>query len=170
MLERPGLRVTRMAPEARLVLHSAPEDRTSFGDLELPEPMLRATATGDWHALHLAPDEWLLAGPRDGTARVKDMAAASGVVHSLVDVSDRTLAVEVAGRDAKPLINAGCPLDLADAAFPVNACTRTLFGKASILLWRTAADSFRVEYARSFDAYVTTSIETAAQDLPEMLR
>src|ERR687898_480955 len=60
---------------------------------------------------------------------------------SLVDVSHRHRAFEVSGPAAAALLNEGCPLDLDDAAFPAGACTRTLFGKIEILLWRSAAAS-----------------------------
>ena len=72
----------------------------------------------------------------------------------------------VAGDGAADLLNAGCALDLSDAAFPPNSCTRTLFGKADILLWRpTEASAFRVEYARSFADYVRRLMAAAAEDL-----
>jgi sarcosine oxidase subunit gamma len=51
-------------------------------------------------------------------------------------------------------LNGGCPLDLHADAFPVGMCTRTVFGKSEIVLWRCAADCFHLEVARSFAAYV----------------
>ncbi|MGQ3028233.1 MAG: sarcosine oxidase subunit gamma family protein, partial [Ferrovibrionaceae bacterium] len=39
-------------------------------------------------------------------------------------------------------------------AFPVGVCTRTLFAKAEIVLWRTDAQRFRVEVWRSFAGYL----------------
>ena len=40
-------------------------------------------------------------------------------------------------------------LDLGLAAFPAGTCTRTLVGKADMVLWLTAADVFRIEVWRS---------------------
>jgi sarcosine oxidase subunit gamma len=34
-------------------------------------------------------------------------------------------------------------------------CTRTVFSKADILLWRTAEEAFHIEVWRSFAGYVT---------------
>jgi ABC-type branched-subunit amino acid transport system ATPase component len=48
---------------------------------------------------------------------------------SLVDVSDRYRGLVLHGAGAAEALNEGCPLDLADAAFPPSSCTRTLFGK-----------------------------------------
>jgi sarcosine oxidase subunit gamma len=39
-------------------------------------------------------------------------------------------------------------------AFPIGMCTRTLFGKAEIVLWRTGEAQFHIEVWRSFAGYV----------------
>jgi sarcosine oxidase subunit gamma len=44
-------------------------------------------------------------------------------------------------------------------------CTRTVFAKAEIVLWRYADDSFRLEVWRSFAAYVSGVIAEAAREL-----
>ena len=74
-------------------------------------------------------------------------------------------AFEVAGPSARMLLNTGCPLDLADASFPVGMCSRTLFEKSEIVLWRTAVDTFHVEVWRSFAPYVTGVLAQAAREL-----
>ena len=43
-------------------------------------------------------------------------------------------------------------------------CTRTVFGKAEVMLWRTAADTFRIEVARSFAPYVWARLDDARQE------
>ena len=63
------------------------------------------------------------------------------------------------------LLNEGCPLDLDAAAFPPGRCTRTLFGKAEIVLWRRDVDAWRVEVARSFAPYLLALLREAAADL-----
>ena len=55
-------------------------------------------------------------------------------------------------------------MDLAASAFPVGRCTRTLFGKATVMLWRTGDDAFRLEVARSFAPYVAALLARAAAD------
>jgi sarcosine oxidase subunit gamma len=116
----------------------------------------RASQLGDWHALWLGPDEQLLLGPVDAgatfAAAVGD--ALQGIPHSLVDVSHRQGAVEVSGPNAATLLNAGCPLDLGLAATPVGFCSRTVFGKSEVVLWRRAEDAFHLEVWRSFMPYV----------------
>jgi len=107
-------------------------------------------------ALWLGPDEWLLLLP-EGDA--ENCAAAlnrrlAGLPNSLVDVSHRQVGLEISGRNAATVLNAGCPLDLDDAVFPADMCTRTLLGKAEIVLWRSAEQCFRLEVSQSYAAYV----------------
>jgi sarcosine oxidase, subunit gamma len=61
------------------------------------------------------------------------------------------------------LLAAGCPLDLDERAFPVGMCTRTVLAKAEVVLWRTGVESFRLEVARSFVAYVSEFLAEAAR-------
>jgi heterotetrameric sarcosine oxidase gamma subunit len=82
----------------------------------------------------------------------------------VVDVSHRDTALTVSGPLAVWLINGFCALDLQEAAFPIGMCTRTVFGKAEIVLWRTAAETFRIEVARSFAPYVWACLEEARRE------
>jgi sarcosine oxidase subunit gamma len=44
-------------------------------------------------------------------------------------------------------------------------CTRTILGKADIVLWRTGAESFHVEVWRSFADYVARFLAEASREL-----
>ena len=153
---------------AHLLLHCDPHDADAIGarvGVALSPEMLRGTTTDGWSALHLAPDEWLLIGD---IARAPSMIgaieeAAREAPLSLVDISDRFLAWDLAGPRVEDLLAAGCPVDLALPAFPVEQCTRTLFGKATVMLWRTGDDAFRLEVARSFAPYVAALLARAAE-------
>ena len=118
-------------------------------------------------ALWLGPDEiWLLTDLADGERLCAALQAAlAGVDHSLVDISHRQAALELSGTQAAWLLNAGCPLDLALAAFPVDTVTRTVFVKAEIVLWRTGTDSFRLEFGRSFRGYVAGLLAEVTREL-----
>jgi len=158
---------------ARWILRGGPEVSAPtgavFGATPPLEP-LRATAEDKRAALWLGPDEWLLIAEDEAAA---DEAAAlggaieaalAGVPHSLVDVSHRQCAIELAGPGAARLINAGVALDLDPAAFPVGMATRTLLLKAEITLWRREAERFRLEVARSFAPYVAAVLSASARD------
>jgi sarcosine oxidase subunit gamma len=135
--------------------------------LAIPAAACRAAAEGESAALWLGPDEWLLisAEQRAEETAAALRAALAGLAHSLVDVSHRQVALELSGPEAPALLASGCPLDLAPEAFPVGMCTRTLLGKAEIVLWRTGAEAFRLEVWRSFAPYVSAFLAEAASGL-----
>ena len=105
----------------------------------------------------LGPDEWLLCAPAD--IHIEDSLAEH---HALVDVSHRYAALSV---DSAMVLAAGCPLDLHPAVFTPGSATRTLLGKAEIVLWRLHdAPAYRVECARSFAPYVMAFLREAARE------
>jgi len=154
------------APAAeRISLRVRAEDVSSLSGalgVDLPtKPKTSASANGRT-ALWLGPDEWLVIGDVGGG--LMQAAASSGVLHSATDVSHRNIAILVSGRGAAAAINAGCPQNLSLAAFPVGACSRTIFGKIEIVLLRTAEDTFRIEVWRSFSDYAFGLLAEGARD------
>jgi len=121
----------------------------------------------DRFVARLGPNEWLLVGP-DSDAEViagQVQDALAEQFHVLVDIGHRNVAIEVSGRKAAEVLNSGCPLDLADSAFPAGTATRTLMGKAEILLMRLDdTPSYRVECWRSFASYVHEFLLDAARE------
>ncbi|MGH7153716.1 MAG: sarcosine oxidase subunit gamma [Acetobacteraceae bacterium] len=154
---------------ARVVVRAGPTAAAAIGTVfgvRLSEAPCRANVHGDRAALWLGPDEWLLLAPeRDGPAVLASIAEAVGEAPaSVVDVSHRTIAIDVQGVRCGDALNAFCALDLHPDAFPVGMCTRTLFGKAEIILWRTAGDAFRLEVARSFGSYLQGCLAEAMRE------
>jgi sarcosine oxidase subunit gamma len=135
--------------------------------LELPATpqSCRAVTDGEHAMLWLGPDEYLLLAPEGAATMLMERLRArlATLPHSLVDVSHRQCAFQVSGAHALSALSAGCPLDLDVAAFPLGMCTRTVLAKAEVVLWRIAADGFRLEVSRSFAAYV-------AQFMAEVMR
>lgn len=136
--------------------------------VDLPAQACRAAFLPPRAALWLGPDEFLLLLPQAWVAEtMATLRAALGELpHALVDVGQRQLGLAVEGTDAATLLNAGCPLDLDLAVFPVGACTRSLLGKAEIVLWRMSAARFHLEVGRSFLPYVREFLAEAARGLP----
>jgi sarcosine oxidase, subunit gamma len=129
------------------------------------ETSCRARSAGGRATLWLGPDEHLLL--QDSRAQSLPLAelerALASHAHSLVDISHRQIALEIAGPDAAIILNGACPLDLDLRAFPVQMCTRTAFAKAEIVLWRTATDVFHIEVWRSFQSYVLDLLHEIAR-------
>jgi len=124
--------------------------------LEIPGTALLASQSAQRAALWLGPDEWLLLSPASEEEALSRalVDALTAVPHALVNVGHRELIAELSGPRASDVLNAGCPLDLDLAAFPVGMCTRTVLAKAQIVLWRTGAETFQLHVWRSFYPYV----------------
>ncbi len=171
MAEHPGAGdwLRTLAPAARFILQGGSAARAAVGEafgVPLPESPCRANSVESRAALWLGPDEQLLLAPAEDAQiiAVGLATALTGIAHSLVDVSQRQIALQVSGPHASAILNAGCPLDLDLVEFPVGMCTRTLLGKADIVLWRTGAAEFHLEVWRSFLDYVLEFLQEAAQD------
>lgn len=151
----PAERVSLRAPEGSIASVSR-----ALG-LTLPQKPKTSASKGSRTALWLGPDEWLVIDEAGGDI-LGDCAKAKAL-HSAVDVSHRNVAIAVVGGKAAATVNSGCPQDLSLEAFPVGACSRTILGKSEIVLYRPAADSFRVECWRSFSDYVFTHLSEGAR-------
>jgi sarcosine oxidase subunit gamma len=155
----------RLAPASRWILQGGADALTAAAgawSAGLPQQACRSASKGDHHALWLGPSEFLLLAPP-----AADMAplrqALGGVAHSLVDVSHRQVGLEISGPDGETLLAGGCALDLDVSQFPVGMCTRTVFAKADVVLWRTAPQVFHLEVWRSFADYCTQLLEEIAR-------
>ena len=166
---RASVVIRLLAPRARFSLRLDPSLLPAVKQVAgftLDMPTNRRVASGERVAMRPGPDEWLLSGAEGEAARIaRDVGAAlGGLHHSLVDISHRHVALSVAGARAADVLNSGCPLDLAPPAFQVGAATRTLLGKAEIILAKTDdLPTFEVECARSFAAYVHDFLLEAAR-------
>ena len=160
-----GVSVNPAPAARRLSLRCAPSAVAALSDalgVKLPRRPKKSAVSGARLALWLGPDEWLIVDEAADPA-----AALAGIEapHSAVDVSHRNTAIMVTGVSAAELIAHGCPHNVSLEAFPVGACSRTVFGKAEIVLYRPAAETFRIEVWRSFSDYVFAYLADAARDL-----
>jgi heterotetrameric sarcosine oxidase gamma subunit len=159
------VRLTVLAATTRLAVRAGSAAGTAIGlalGVLLPTVPHRSVISRDRAALWLGPDEWLIVAPEDAAnLAVQAMRAAGEMAASIVDVSHRTQTLEITGRRAAWCLNAFCALDLDLHAFPVGMCTRTVFGKAEMVLWRIAPEVFHLDVARSYVAYVWSCLEAA---------
>jgi sarcosine oxidase subunit gamma len=162
-------------PLARFVLRLRETARPAAGSaygLDLPVALNRGASIGERGqpgarvALHLGPDEWWLIVPAaEGEAVAAQLTKAlAGQPHSLVDVSHRQVGYVLQGAGAAGLLNAGCPLDLAEAAFPIGTATRSLFNRVGVMIWRMGPELFRLEVDRSLAPYFVAALAEAAHD------
>jgi sarcosine oxidase, subunit gamma len=173
----PGVTVSVLPPAERVSLRApAPSIATLSKALGVTLPQTPKTAAlskgggifgprakaGTRAVLWLGPDEWLIIdeGGRDPLADCRAVKA----LHSVVGISHRNVGISVTGPAAAATLNSGCPQDLSLPTFPVGACSRTVLGKAEIVLWRRAEDTFRVECWRSYSDYVFAFLSEASRD------
>jgi sarcosine oxidase subunit gamma len=157
---------TPCPPATRFILRGGAEAASRVGPAfgaSPPLQPLRSLTEGPRSALWMGSDEWLLIAEDAPAALGATLEAAlAPTPHALIDVSHRQSAIELSGRGAARLLNAGVPLDLDLPAFPVGMVVRTLLTKAEIVLWRRAPEVFRIEFSRSFGPYVIAILTRAA--------
>lgn len=155
----------RTLPGARrAVLRCKPDSRAKVSaaiGLDLPSAACTANRRTALAALWLGPDEWLLLADESDHWAQSLLRNLNGISCSAVEVSDRQVAYAVESDRAETILASGCPLDLDISAFPVGMCTRTVFHKAQVVLWRTAPDRFHLEVWRSFSGYVEAMLRLA---------
>ncbi|MGO4572704.1 sarcosine oxidase subunit gamma [Microvirga sp. 2TAF3] len=134
---------------------------------KLDIPVNTRSGSAELSSIRLGPNEWILTGPY-GDAEVivgQIDAGLRGRFYTLVDISHRNVGITVSGRRAAEVLNSGCPLDLAEAAFPTGMATRTLMGKAEIVLMKLDdTPTYQVECWRSFSTYVRDYLVEAARE------
>jgi sarcosine oxidase subunit gamma len=157
-------------PASRFIFRGDSAARVAAGygfGVALPEAACRAATDGDRAALWLGPDEYLLLAPNSESPAIELALARalSGQAHSVVDVSHRQVGFSIHGPHAEWLLESQCPLPLNLRDFPVGMCTRTVFAKAEIVLWRPAEQVFQLEVWRSFSLYVVQLLHEVAREL-----
>jgi sarcosine oxidase subunit gamma len=152
--------ITPLHDYARWCLRLPPAAATRLGEVggfPIAMKINRCASASGKIVARLGPDEWLLCAPAD-TAEFK----IEGEHHALVDVSHRYAALTV---DSAIVLAAGCPLDLHPSVFTPGTATRTLLGKAEIILWRVhEAPAYRIECARTYAPYVHAFLREAARE------
>jgi sarcosine oxidase subunit gamma len=163
-----------VGPLARFSLRLDPALAATLGivaGFRLKMPINKCAAEGKHLSARLGPDEWLLLGPETQNETIAGVLEASlgGSFHSLVDIGHRSTAFSVNSAHARDILSGGCPLDLADQAFPAGSATRTILGKAEIVLIRRTAElAYQVECWRSFAPYVHAFLTEIAREFEDL--
>ncbi len=165
------LKITETSGIARYVLRGDEPVLTLISaELGLPlnSAINRASVTETCSALHLGPDEWVLlinqTHTKDLNARIRN--AASNHPFALVDVSHRNVGFRLHGRQVVDALCSGCPQNFEINFFPINKCTRTVYAKVEICLWRRDEYDFVIETSRSSAPYF---LEYLAQETSQMI-
>ena len=139
-----GVTIALEPPLSRYSLRA--RDRAAL-EVLLGRSLPAAIGAIDDGILCLGPDEWLMRANAGG-----DLPDGSGQPVSVVDISERQIAVSVDGARAVEVLRGGNPLDLEN--FPVGSGKRTIFEGVEIVLIRESETRFAVEVWRSFAEFV----------------
>ena len=140
---------------ARISLRATARGASDYGKkigLDLPTKPGQSNSKSGLSALWIGPDEWLIIAEKAGVESL--IPARQSTQTSITDISHRNVAFLISGDGAENTLSSSSPRDLSLAAFPVGCASRTIFGKAEVVLLRTGKTSFRMECWRSFSPYV----------------
>lgn len=164
-----GRLTVRLAPdEARYSLRLDPAQAGEAGrilGLDLPPRIGGLSRSEGATVVKLGPDEWYLLVPpgRREALEAASAALSQTVPHSLVDVSDREVGLEVEGTAALLALQAAIPFDI--EAMPLNSGCRTIFDRAQIVLLREDQERFRIEVWRSFATHVWDLLQAVSHEI-----
>ena len=133
----------------------------------LPLQPNRAASMRELRTLWLGPDEWLVAAPERGVPDLlgRLARALAGRHASVIDLSASRAIIEIAGAQARTLLEKGCGLDLHPRAFGPGCCAQTLFAKLPVIIDQVgAAPSYRLFVRRSAAHWLAEWLIDAAEE------
>lgn len=161
------VKLTLMAPVARFSLRlraaNIPVVSKAIG-VDLATTVGERATSGATETICLGPDEWtIITKPDDAETLVKACADVYGsATHSLTEISAREVTVRIEGERAAELLTIGCPRDI--DSIPVGGGCRTVIDGVTVVLWRDADQSFRMDIWRSFALHVIDLLCTGCKE------
>lgn len=160
--------VSILPPKARFSLRLLPEAIKTASKIlgaDLPEKIGARTSADGLEVLRLGPDEWVLLCDESKRSEIETAFASiyNDCSHSLVDISDREVTVEITGDKATDLLTLGWPRD--PASIPVGEARRTVFDGATVVIWRDGENAWRLNGWRSFMPHLLELLATGCREL-----
>ena len=161
------------APRGQLVLrgdagsHAFVAGVRSVTGLTLPATPLSSAAAGDFTALWMGPDEWLLL-MRDGQqgrvlAELRENLA--GEHHAVADVSSSRVGIALYGEAAREVLMKGCSLDLHPREFRAGRVDQSSLARCHVMLHLVDdTPRFEIHVHRSFADYCWRWLADAAAE------
>lgn len=134
--------------------HASQADLDAALGAEFPRPG-QMTRIGGARAIWAGQGEVLMVGEPAPTALAKHAA--------LVDQSDMWCFVELSGLGVDEVLARLVPIDLREAALPIDACARTLLGHMHALILRSGADRFEIAVFRSLAGTLVHDLRRALE-------
>ncbi len=131
------------------------------------EPNTVATS-GEIEALWLGPDEWLVTAPASAAGDLAERlgSALAGQHHSVIDVSQGRVVLELEGAAARDVLAQSLSVDLRPRRFGPGQCAQTVLARVPVILQQIdATPRFRVFVRASFAPYVTEWLQSTIAEL-----
>lgn len=115
----------------------------------------------------LGPDEWLLVTNYGQEKQIekKLKTALSKLRHAVVDVSDNSTIIQLAGPRARELIMKGCSVDVHPRVFGPGSAVQTNLAYANIIFWQIdKKPSYNLIVRASFAVYLWNWLLDAASE------
>jgi len=162
-----GIELSELGPARQIGLRLRPPIPAYLAGLPLPLVPNRVAAMGTLRVLWLGRDEWLLVAEGEVPellARLKRAVARRRAC--LTDLSSSRRIIEIAGRHARALLEAGCGLDLHPRAFGPGQCAQTLLDRVPVILDQFGdAPHYRLLVRRSYAQWLVDWLIDAAEGL-----
>jgi sarcosine oxidase, subunit gamma len=164
------VRISLIDERARLSLRLSEGDAAQVSiltELQLDIPIGSYSEFLGASSARIGPNEWFITAPQADAVRLNNEieVGLTSKFFSLVDVGHRSTTFVISGSSASEIINSGCPLDLREPVFPVLSSTRTVLGKAEIILTRrNGIAGYEVECWRSFSDYIYDFLRNGARE------
>jgi sarcosine oxidase, subunit gamma len=133
--------------------------------VDLPKAPRTSVSWGEFKALWLSTDQWLILCPRAKTAKVlADLQTALGNIHSLaVDVSDMRAIIRLEGVGVRETLMKGSSLDLISDDYKPGTVRRMRFAEIAALLHVVEENCIDVYVFRSYADYAWEFLLKAAR-------
>lgn len=168
LIQSEGVNITILPPKGRFSLRVAPQGLAEVGKaigLALPEKIGTKSVGEGLECLCLGPDEWVLLCAKEKSGEIASALDAiyKECAHSLVDISDREVTIEITGEKAVDLLTLAWPRN--PESVPVGEARRTVFGGVSAVIWHDGDTAWRLNAWRSFMPHLLALLVTGTREL-----
>ena len=162
-----GVVLSELRFAEQIGLRVRPPVAAYLAGVPLPLEPNRVATMRTLRTLWLGPDEWLVTSPEgmapDLIGRIS--RALAGRPAMVTDLSASRAIIEIAGPQARTLLEKGCGLDLHPRAFGSGSCAQTLFARLPVIIDQvTAAPTYRLFVRRSSARWLAEWLIDAAEE------
>ena len=132
--------------------------------MELPGKPGQIRASGEAHALCLAPDWWIIVEFQEADQKLAPLRLNDHYHFSAVDVSGQRTTIELEGPNVREVLAHLWEQDLREKNFPTASVSQGLMAKAPVIVYHIATLRYRVMVRSSFALHLWKALVDAAEE------